>query len=294
MKRSTTERDIGLTEIVDNENEQDNNPELSKELLLVTNENRVVKKAKIINEPVVDQDIVDDMEKVVSEGDMRGMLGVTYGKEFEMKWVLEYDDGTEECKWFKAVVVKVDTGKTHRFRPEPESDEESEEDESEEENEEESEEDDQWVDAPVVQVKCQDDKKIHEVVFISPHEIYHIEHGYIMAWREIGDDWDEDDSDDEMDVSFEYSNDTELKDLAGRLVSEMFVNTLEKFRDRYEKLSVIARNNLGCEILRFKQVLTDKIVNYFKQNERQGYRVTMAKTAIEPLFDDALKEMENN
>lgn len=289
MKRKITEIEksdvVDLTTIDDGDMVDDNNKELSQELALVTQEQRVIKKPKIINEPVVDQDVMDDMEKLVTEGDMRGMLGLKKGKEIEMKWTIEYDDGEEEMKWYGAKIVNVDTGKTHRFRPEPETD-----------DEDDDEDDDEHVDAPVVQVQCHDDQEIHDVVFITPHEVFHIEYNFIMAWREPGDDWDEsDESEDESeDVSFEYANDGELKELASRVVSEMFVNTLEKFRERYEKLSVIAKNNLGCEILRFKQVLTEKIIGYFKSNERDGVRVTMSKDAIGPLFDDALKEMENN
>lgn len=296
MKRKATElEETDLTKIDDDAMDDDNNPELSKELVLVTNEQRITKKPKIINEPVVDQDVMNDMEKLVSEGDMRGMLGIKNGKEFEVKWTVEYDDGVEEYKWYKAKVVQAETGQTHRFRPEPDSESESDDDEESEEELSGEESEEEMVDAPVVKIKSLDDNEVHEVVFLTPHEIFHIEYNYIMAWREVGDDWDEsDDESSDVEVHFEYENDTELKDLAGKLVSEMFVNTLEKFRDRYEKLSVIARNNLGCEILRFKQVLTDKIVSYFKSNEKQGYRVTMPKDAIEPLFDDALKEMENN
>jgi len=277
---------IDLTNTDDDESTEDNNHDLSDELALVTGEQRIIKKPKIINESVVCQDVIDDMEKLVSEGDMRGMLGIKTGREFEMKWVIECEDGEEKMEWYGAKVVNAETGKTHRFRPDSTSDDGDEDG---------NEDGDEYVESPVVQVKCMDDDELHDVVFISPHEVFHIEFNFIMAWRDPGDEWDEsDDEDNNTDVSFEYSNDGELKELAIRVVSEMFVNTLEKYSKRYEQLSVMAKNNLGCEILRFKEVLTNKIIDYFKTLERDGTRVTIPKEAIGPLFDDALKEMENN
>ena len=62
MKRSAKEIDLTEETEID-ENTTDNNEKLSEELALTTSEHRVCKKPKIINEPVVEQDIIDDMVK---------------------------------------------------------------------------------------------------------------------------------------------------------------------------------------------------------------------------------------
>ena len=278
-KRNFEEEDI-TTETITETNE-DNNPELSNELSLMTKEQRINKRPKILNEPIVDQDIVDDMEDLVSKADLRNMVGLKNEMEIEIKWNIEYEDDTpSHDSWLKGKIVKLETGETHRFIDEENTDD--------------------FEDVTIVNVLCEGPSEpptLEKLCFISKHEVYNTEYDSILLWRHIGDTYDEtsdDDDDDNVDdIVFEYTDETGLMKIAETICTNIFVNTLEKFKEKFEALPFLAQRDLETEIVRFKQVLVEKVCGFFRKNQKVGHSVVLKREDISPLFDEALNELQN-
>ncbi len=237
----------------DTESERGNdktNDDLKCQLVEVTGERRLSKKRRVLNEPVVDQDDIDDLE-ALTRGDPRGALGVKDGFPMEIKWKIEYEEPTPHYvfKWFPATVLRAETGETHRFRDEVNTNE--------------------YIDSPVVTIRCEDDEEEGEYVFISPHEIYSREYDCILLWRTRGDPWDIEVDEAEEDPNGESIDLTEdISSQVERIVSTMMVDILSKYKDRFDKFSQVTQVNFGRETLKFKEVLTGKITAWFESKQK--------------------------
>lgn len=257
----------------------DQNPELSKQLSLITGEQRLAKKPKIMNEPVVDQDHVDGMEDVVTKADMRKGLGLYEGKHIEIKWNMEYEDESlNHTQWFDAVITKIETGKTHRFVDDEDPD--------------------NSVDAPVVYVLSEDETVADELVFFKPHELYHIGYDSVLLWRNAGDDYDEDsdeDSDDEDTEEFKivYNNDEELEACVRGIVTSAVMNVCEANREKYNTLSVEYQHEVGKTVLRAREIMVEKLTKYFKENTVQGNQCILKNTDFNQLYTETIEEITN-
>lgn len=227
------------------------NEDLKRQLVAVTGESRVSKKQRVLNEPVVDQDDIDDLE-ALTRGDPRGALGVKDGFAVEIKWKIEYEEPTPHhvFKWYPATVLKAETGETHRFRDEVNTSE--------------------YVDSPVVTIRCDDDEEEGEYVFISPHEIYSREYDCILLWRKKGDPWDMEVDESEEDPNGESIDltDGNVGEQVDRIVSSMMVDILSKYKDRFDQFSQVTQVNFGRETLKFKKVLSGKITEWFERKQK--------------------------
>lgn len=276
------EKEVKLEDESETEEELEHNKELHQQLVVATGEHRVVKKRRILNEPVVDQDDIDDME-ALARGDPRGALGIKDGFAMEIKWKIEYEEPHPHFiyKWYPAVVTKAETGETHRFRDEVNTNE--------------------YVDSPVVTIKCQEDDEEGPYVFITPHEIYSEEHDCILLWRKKGDPWDMEVDEAEEDPNGESIdlNEGNIEQQVERIVSTMMVDVLSKYTDRFEKFSQVTQMDFGRETLRFKDVLTKKITAWFEARHKEFEQTEMLtksnivlKSAdIEGIVQDVFAEM---
>lgn len=261
----------------------DKNPELSQQLALVTGEQRVSKKPKIINEPIVDQDHVDCMEDVVSRADMRKKLGLFNGKRIEIKWNMEYEDETQNhTQWFDAVITNIETGKTHRFVDDKDPD--------------------NSVDAPVITVLSEDETEADALVFFKPHELYHIGFDSVLLWRNKGDDYDEDtddedtddDSDEETDeYKIVYNNDEELEACVLGIVTSAVMNVCEANREQYNALSIEYQQEVGKTVLKAREVMVEKLTKYFKENTVMGNQCILKNEDFNKLYTETIEEITN-
>lgn len=281
-----SEHEDGEEEETDSEYEADPNELLNTQLVAITGENRVSKKRRIMKEPIVNQDDIDDME-ALAQGDPRGALGVKDGFRLEIKWKIEYEDPTPhfEYKWYPAVVTKAQTGETHRFHDED--------------NEEE------YVDTPTVVIKSEDDAEEGQYVFISPHEIYSRAHDCLLLWRNEGDDWDmevdegEDDDDGELGSSIDLTSGN-IGEQVDRIVSSMMVDVLGKYTERFNQFSQVTQVDFGRETLQFKDVLNRRITEWFEKKSKEFEEkelvclstVTLKKNDIEEIVQDVLTELK--
>lgn len=278
-----SEVELSDTESIGGDKGENTNDALKRQLVAVTGESRVSKKRRVLNEPVVDQDDIDDLE-ALTRGDPRGALGVKDGFAMEIKWKIEYEEPTPHhvFKWYPATVLKAETGETHRFRDEVNTAE--------------------YVDSPVVTIWCEDDEEEGEYVFISPHEIYSREYDCILLWRKKDDPWDMEVDESEEDPNGESIDltDGNVGEQVDRIVSSMMVDILTKYKDRFDSFSQVTQVNFGRETLKFKKVLSGKITEWFERKHKalQGEsqmlttaNIVLKSSDIEEIVQEVFIEM---
>lgn len=245
-----------------------------------TKRNVRVDRPAIINETPVDGDKLDAMEKAVKDGDFREMFGIKDGVSIEVQW----SDGG---RWTPAVVDKVETGTTHRFHDKDLPD-----DQSEIEYENDDELDHDFIDVPVVTIYKHGERQKREICFINRCLIYDITEGEIFNWKMFGDPWVGDTEDGDVE-EFNFTTEEELKRQIESFVPRVMCNVLEKNRNFFDDLPQSVQTVLTKEVLDIKNMMVDKIVNFFIERESlvPGRHVVMDKDSMQSLCDQVLHEI---
>lgn len=252
----------------------DNNKELQLTLASETGQVRPSKKPRILDETIVDQDDVDHLS-AIAKGDHRGALGVVDGMEIEIKWKYEYDDDRDDTfEWCKAVVVKAETGRDHRFIDEIDAGE--------------------FVDVPIVSIKYDENEEPGDFCFISPHEVFAEPFDCIMLWRVQGDTWDDNTGDGDNDIGVSLDLQAPIEDQVDLIVSKMFVDILETYKSRFDSFSTNAQVDFGREVLRFKESLVKKLSEWIenKKTSSTDSNLVLGDLEIEDIIKAAMDDMD--
>lgn len=237
----------------------------------------VAKKHRILKEEIVEQDIVDSMIDVTDRSDLRDVLGIKDGLEIEVKWFLEFEDNdngdVDGYQWVCATVSNTNIDKTHKFIDEDDNDD--------------------FTHTPIVILKYEEETK--EVCFIGDHLLYDIEDDSVVPWRVVGDEYDvDDDAEDNIeDIHFIFSDVKELELEVNKLIPKIFINVLTKYKSQYESLPFIVRRQWDSFIVIMKDKLVEKIINYFKANQKTpGAVTTLKQNDIDDIFEECFSEMD--
>lgn len=284
MKRAR-EEDIELTANDDVDNKNNKKPRILDEettQLISQKSSSSSRLAPILNEDIIDDQILDDMDDIAERGDLRKLFNIKTGNKIEIKWELTYDEETDEEQngiyWLEANIHDSEQTETYRFY----------------------ENDDgtgDYQDVPIVLIKYNDDDTAYKVVFAGEHTLFDVESKEIVPWRHYGDDYDgsisDDDSDtdddEDNDYRFEFSNEEEIKRCVEKIVPEIFVNILEKYKTMFDNLPYKQQRDWTAVIMTFKEKLVQKMVSFFVEKMNKD---ATDKQVIELKPDDIDKMMQ--
>lgn len=237
----------------------------------------------VMNEPVVEQDVIGDMEKVVNDGDLRNLVGLKPCSVIELKWSYEHEGKDDEVKWELATIHKYDTGRTHRVY-----------DVDDEEN---RNDDTEFQDIPVVSIHYESDKDVyHDICIIGDHLVLDVTTGNVLSWRFYGDTYDSGDEEEEVGdgdtVLMVCENNDDLKRQIDELVPKIFINVLEKYRSHVNGMSHEAIAFFTSATLEFKAQLSENIYKFFTENGtmKDGSVMCLAREDIDTIIKKCLEE----
>lgn len=235
----------------------------------------------------VDQDIVDSL---VKKGDLRKKLCLKNDIELEVKWYIEYDTCSEEDEnesgeyWCSCKIVDCDTKKTHRFY-----------------------ENNMGLgdhqDVPIVKIVYhdEDDPGVKEVCFLTDHIIYDIEHDSMLAWRKLGEDFEESfdeesDSGDEVDpgtIEFSFEDKGDIRIAVEQIIANIFTDILAKHATMFNNLPFKQQQDWTAVIVVFKNKLVDKIVDFFEKSITEDRNsVVLSSEIVNKLIDSTMEELD--
>lgn len=139
--------------------------------------------------------------------------------------------------------------------------------------------DDNITNAPVVTIKNNSTGDTNGICFINDHIIFDIAQMVMVPWRHV---------DEELLVV--YSDTSELEKMVTDFVSNIFVDLLQKYRHEYELLPFKTRREWDIQILYIKEVIENKIVDFFKVaiEETPNTVVTLGKEEIEQILEECI------
>lgn len=244
-----------------------------------------VEKLAVINEEPVDHDTLTKLENA-TKADFRALFGIKDGISIE----IEYKDGD----WTPAVIDKTETGETHKFHDE-DRDSENDSDYSVPND------DIDFVDVPVVQIFRHGEREPVGVCFVNKCLLYDTEKRDIFHWKMFGEEWehdDEDENDDEDEVGkiLEFTTMDELREEIKQFIPEVFVNVAQENKEVFESLPSATQQIMTDEILKIKDAIIEKIVNFFVENGSltPGTLIVLDVKEMKRLCDDVVREIYNN